>query len=68
MDTSIRVIGQVTLTDGSCRQVYECGGVQYIADDDGQLVVGNWLLLEDEEPCCPCDLPMIVYQDGKLEF
>jgi hypothetical protein len=68
MDTSIRVIGQVTLADGSCRQVYEVDdGTQYVVDDDGQLVMGTWLLVE-EEPDGPCDLPVIVYQDGEPLF
>jgi hypothetical protein len=69
MDTSIRGIGQVTLADGSCRQVYAVDdGTQYVVDDDGQLVVGTWLLMAGEEPDGPCDRPVIIYSDGAPTF
>jgi hypothetical protein len=69
LDTSIRVIGDVTLADGSSRPVYELAdGTQYVVDDDGRLVTGNWLLVpEDEEPEA-CDRPVIVYPDGPTAF
>lgn len=69
MDTSIRVIGDVPLADGSCRPVYELeDGTQYVVDDDGCLLTGVWLLVpEDEEPE-PCDRPVIVYKDGAPAF
>jgi hypothetical protein len=66
MDTSIRVIGEVTLADGICRHMYERDGLQYVVDDDGQLVYGAWLVVEKEEPCSPCDLPVIVYDDQEI--
>jgi hypothetical protein len=65
LDTSVRVIGDVMMADGSSRLVYELDdGTQYVVDDDGCQVTGTWLLVpEDEEPE-PCDRPVIVYLDG----
>lgn len=68
MDTSIRVIGQVTLADSTCRQVYERDGLQYVVDDDGQLVCATWLLVEDDEHECPCDRALIVCAHGEPLF
>jgi hypothetical protein len=69
MDTSIRVIGEVALTDGSSRDVYEIDdGRQYIVGDDGQPVAGTWLLVDEEEPDCPCDRPVLVYPEGPPAF
>jgi hypothetical protein len=68
MDTSIRVIGQVTLANGSCRQVYERDGLQYVLDNDGQFVPETWLLVDEEEPGHPCDGPVIVYPEFTPAF
>jgi hypothetical protein len=46
----------------------ERNGQQYLVDDDGQLVYGTWVLVEEEEPECPCDRPVIVYEDGEPPF
>jgi len=69
VNTSIRVIGAVTLADGSCRSVYELeDGTQYVVDDDGSLLTGNWLLVAEDEQPEPCDKPVIVYPDGAPAF
>lgn len=70
MDTSIRVIGSVTLTNGKCRDVYELeDGTQLVVDDDGGIITGTWLVTDDpNEGNVPCDRPVIVYLDGESPF
>jgi hypothetical protein len=49
MTPDLHIIGRCPFTDGSVREFFEdAESRQYVLDDDGNLVPGQWLPLADE--------------------
>jgi hypothetical protein len=59
----VELLGYVEFADGVERAVYQSDGRQFVFDDSGEMVYGEWIIEHDETPS-----PVIVHDPRLVDF